>query len=274
MDKKSLLIIGVVILVAIGIYNQVSLGPFVECGFERDGSLDCGDELDCPMGQKKCQSADRTASICCGAKDICGTAPDSGSGGRDKVWCVPINPKCPKGTTICKASNEPGASTACCPTGYSCKTSSHSGTAWCSPNTAKQCPTGWSFVNCQESNICCPANAVAKCTTGLFTGGWATCDYSVNSCAQGQTVCGRNCCNAGDSCVDFGYGFTTCSLSSCPEGQEICTGAPAGFMVNICCDSETCVPSSGGSARCTTEWPYTNLPLTPTADPATDEPLP
>jgi len=237
----------------------------------RDGK-DCGSVLTpnpgtCPAGQKKCQSADRTNFICCASGNSCGSAKkDDSNSGRSQAWCVPPPQTCPQGTTTCKASNKPGASTACCPTGYSCKTSSHSGTAWCSPNTATQCPTGWSFAACKESNICCPAGAVAKCTTGWFTGGWATCDDSGNGCAPGQTVCGRNCCNAGDSCVDFGHGFTTCSPTSCPEGQELCTGAPAGFMVNICCDSGTCVSSSSGSARCTNEWPYTN--------PVTDEPLP
>ena len=274
MNKKNWLIIGVVVLVAFGIYNQTNFGPIAECYLDIDGNEKCGGVLTpnpgtCPDGQKKCQSADRSNFICCASADSCGSAKkDDSNSGRSKAWCVPPSPTCPEGTTTCKASNKPGASTACCPTGYTCKTTR--GTAWCSPNGPKQCPAGWSYAGCKKSNICCPTGAVAKCSGGWGSpSGWAYCDDSGNGCAAGQTACSDSCCNVGESCVDFGWGYGTCSPNSCPEEQELCSGRVEGYLVNICCDSGTCIPSTNGHPRCINEWPYTNPPPTPSTNPST-----
>lgn len=266
MNKKSWLIILVIVLVAVGIYNHISLGPInPDCFYQRDGSLECGEDTDCPEGQKKCYSPDKGKFVCCGAKDICGTAPDDG-GAKDKVWCVSTNPQCPSGTTLCKGKKA-GSGTACCPAGFSCKTYSRAGTesAWCSPNSKNQCPPGHTFKSCTEDNICCARGKTPDCYAGYAWCSDSNCviDDSCDSsdCPPGTTACGDDdvfkCCNNQNQICNTASYIDYCISTSCPQGQELCEGVTGqNYYAAICCPTGTCMAGSLGSPTCSNTWSY------------------
>ena len=226
MNKKGWLIIGLVILVAFGVYNQISSSPSKincvtidgkGCGCIDDGGCDgagmfcCWDgtcasrfDLDCPCPPDAPTECIETGGgtfnkICC-KTPTCGS---SISGPRSLGWVPSCGPptdseQCSGDEVFCEG--ETGGSNACCPPFFGCEIDSSNGNALC--DSYGQCPDGLE----QCGSDCCQSNE--HCSSQ-----WLGGECIIDECPEGTTDCvgfGGNliCCEGGEYCTGKNFGHT------------------------------------------------------------------